>query len=451
MVDNTSDAVKVAAKHAAAAPSGERVAALRRRLFARESWVSRLGRLLAFAIQRASDERITQVASSLTFTSVLSMVPLLAVALALFTAFPLFRQFQGALEGYLVTNLMPPSVADNIMGYLNTFAQSASKLTAIGGIFLMFTAVSLMLTIDKALNEIWHVRKGRPLSQRVLIYWATLTLGPVLMGASLWATSFLIRESLGMVGKLPPPIGFVLSFLPMLLTGLAFSALFIVVPNRHVETRDAFTGGFAAAVVLEVMKEGFAFYLTRFPTYTVLYGAFATLPIFLIWVYMSWLVTLFGATLAASLPLIRMGRWATKRRPGATFIDALAILRSLNDARMRTPAGLSTQALRSRMNLHHDELMFVLDTLTDIGYVARTGDVGTTRERWALVCDPSVATLEPVIEQLLLDRRHLSKESDPVLLDAADAAWSDGSITIEQALGKSSGETLQSLPDRTRA
>ena len=407
-----------------------------RRLFDGDSWLSRVVRLLKFAAQRASEERITQVASSLTFTSVLSMVPLLAVALALFTAFPLFKEFQGALEGYLVTNLMPPSVAQNIMGYLNQFAASASRLTAVGGIFLMFTAVSLMLTIDHALNEIWHVRKGRALPQRILIYWATLTLGPVLMGASLWATTLVARESMGLVGKLAP-LELLLSFLPLVLTGLAFAALFIVVPNRHVDSRDALIGGFSAAVVLEIMKAGFAYYLTRFPTYTVLYGAFATLPIFLIWVYMSWLVTLFGATLAASLPLIRMGRWSEQRHTGAPFVDALSILRMLMAVRNRRVVGLSTRTLRSRLHLHHDELVHVLDTLAEIGYIARIGDAGTIRERWALVCDPDEAPLAPVLDRLLLDRSQFERGHTAGLLAAADAAWADRSITITQALSES--------------
>jgi membrane protein len=419
-----------------------RRAALRARWTAKESMLSRIGRLLRFAAKRADEERITQVASSLTFTSVLSMVPLLAVALALFTAFPLFNQFQGALEEYLVTNLMPPSVAQNIMGYLNDFAQKASRLTAIGGVFLVFTALSLMLTIDHALNEIWHVRKARALPQRVLIYWATLTLGPVLMGASLWATSFLARESMGLVGNTLAPLEVLLSFLPMVLTGLAFAALFIVVPNRQVEPRDALTGGFAAAVVLEIMKACFAYYLTRFPSYTVIYGAFATLPIFLLWVYLSWLVTLFGAILAASLPLIRMGRWADERHSGAPFIDAIAILRALITARASKKVGLSTRSLRHRLNLHHEELMTVLDTLSDIGYIVRVGDAGTSRERWALVCDPDTATLEPVFDRLLLDRHQFIKEGAAPLLTAVNSAWVNPKVTLTQALAD-----VDDLPD----
>lgn len=437
MTESTPNSSAQAAPAAEPAPQlapETRRALLRRRLFAKESAASRVVRLFKFAMRRASEERIAQVASSLTFTSVLSIVPLLAVALALFTAFPLFNEFQGALEAYLVTNLMPPSVAENIMSYLNQFAASASRLTAVGGIFLMFTAVSLMLTIDHALNEIWHVRKGRALPQRVLIYWATLTLGPVLMGGSLWATSLVARESMGLVGELAP-LEWVLSFLPLVLTGLAFAALFIVVPNRHVEARDALVGGFAAAIVLEVLKAGFAYYLTRFPTYTVLYGAFATLPIFLIWVYMSWLVTLFGATLAASLPLIRMGRWEDERLPGAPVVNALAILRALMVARTRRHAGLTTRALRSRMNLRTDELMQVLETLTQAGYIARVGDAGSAGERWAMVCDPDQALVAPVIDRLLVDRPAFEKEA-PTMLDALEVAWADRSITLADALSE---------------
>ncbi len=389
------------------------------------SWGRRVVQLFGFAAARAAEERIAQVAASLTFTTVLSLVPLFAVILALFTAFPLFQQFRTALEEYLINSLMPPAIAESIMGYLNQFAQAASRLTAIGSVFLIITSVSLMLTIDTALNEIWHVRKARPLPQRLLVYWAALSLGPVMLGASLWISGFLARESLGLVGDISPLVGVALSFVPLLLTGLGFSALFVVVPNRQVPWRDAAIGGFAAALVLEVMKAGFAYYVTRFPTYTMLYGAFATLPIFLLWVYLSWLVTLFGATLAASLPMIRLGRWDRTSRPGADFVDALRVLRSLMAARGRVPAGLSTQVMATRLRLNHDELMRVLETLVGIGYVARLGE--GQRERWALVCDPAQATLGPVVDSLLLDRQQEAIKENPRLLAAARLAWEDGS------------------------
>ena len=399
------------------------------------SWGRRVVQLLGFAAARASEERIAQVAASLTFTTVLSLVPLFAVVLALFTAFPLFEQFRSALEQYLVTSLMPPAIAESIMSYLNQFAQAASRLTAIGGIFLVITSVSLMLTIDKALNEIWHVRKARPLSQRILVYWAALTLGPVLLGASLWISGFLARESLGLVGDVSPMIGVLLSFLPLVLTGVGFAALFVVVPNRQIPWRDALTGGFTAAAVLEVMKAGFAYYVTRFPTYTMLYGAFATLPIFLLWVYLSWLVTLFGATLAASLPMIRIGRWDRSPRAGSAFIDAMRVLKALSTERGSIPPGLATTVLGTRLRLNHDELVTVLDRLQGIGYVARLGE--GHKERWALVCDPEQAALGPLIDALLIDRGQATVREDPQLLAAAAMAWQgDGTVCLSMLLDK---------------
>lgn len=396
--------------------------------------LSRAGRLLRFAVSRADDENLGQVAASLTFTTVLALVPLLTVAFALFTAFPLFGQFQQALNEFLLQSLMPPSVAENIMDHLNQFAFQASRLSAIGGVFLGVTAISLIMTIDKTFNDIWHVTRQRPLLQRVLVYWAVLSLGPLLLGGSLWATSFLARESLGMVGDVSDTGTMLLSVLPALLSAVGCTALFMVVPNRKVEWRDALAGGFGTALVLESMKAAFAWYLTQFPTYTVVYGAFATLPIFLLWIFMSWLLVLFGASVAASLPLIRMGRLDTERRAGAAFVDALGVLAALSAARGTVPPGYSTRFLGEQLRLSHDEVLEVLEALAAIGYVARIGE--GAKERWAMVCDPHAVTLAPVFDRLLLDRNQPLLRNDPALHAAVARAWRDdgSSLTVAQAL-----------------
>ena len=158
---------------------------------------------LALHVPARRREKLLQVASSLTFTTVLAIVPMLAVVLSLFTALPVFQEFRVALEDFLANSLMPPSVSDNIMEYLNQFARQASRLTAIGGAFLLVTSLLLIMTIDKAFNDIWHVTRQRPLPQRALVYWAVITLGPVVAGASLWATSFVARESMGLVRDVP--------------------------------------------------------------------------------------------------------------------------------------------------------------------------------------------------------------------------------------------------------
>ncbi len=411
----------------------------------RHTWLARIGRATRFAAERTGEERLLQVASSLTFTTVLAIVPMLAVALSLFTAFPLFQEFRVALEDFLTNNLMPPSVSNNVMNYLNQFARQASRLTAIGGGFLVVTSVLLIMTIDKSFNDIWHVTRQRPFVQRVLVYWSVITLGPVVAGASLWATSFVARESMGLVRNVPDIVSLAISFIPLILTGAAFSALFVIVPNRRVYWRDALVGGYGAALLLELMKAGFAYYLTRFPTYTVIYGTFATLPIFLLWLWLSWLAVLFGATGAASLPMLRLGRWEINRCAGAGFIDALNVLSELRRAQGSAPPGLGPTTLAKRLQLHHDELNDVLETLNDMGMVARTAD-----QNWVLSCDPHRTTVEPVFEQFLLDRRQRRVRQDPRVVAAAAGVLAGAPPSLEELAGQAHN-TRNDTPDRRPA
>lgn len=398
----------------------------------RSSWAARAGRVFRFTVQRASEEKLLQVASSLTFTTVLAIVPMLAVVLSLFTAFPVFQEFRVALEDFLTNSLMPPSVSDNIMEYLNQFARQASRLTAIGGAFLLVTSLLLIMTIDQAFNDIWHVSRQRPLPQRALVYWAIITLGPVLAGASLWATSFVARESLGLVADVPEAISVAISFIPLILTALGFAALFVVVPNREVLWRDALVGGCVTAIVLEIMKSGFAYYLTRFPTYTIIYGAFATLPIFLLWIYLSWLAVLLGATLASSAPLIRLGRWEINRYAGAQFVDALDALRALRRVQSANPPGLPANELASQLHLHQDELNEVLETLNTMGLATRSPE-----DNWVLTCDARETSLAPVVDNFLLDRTQRRVRDDPEILRVASAVISQQNTpTLEELCGE---------------
>lgn len=405
-------------------------------------WTVRSGKLLRFAAARATEQKLFQVAASLTFTTVLAIVPMLAVILSLFTAFPVFQEFRVALEDFLTNSLMPPDLSNNIMEYLNQFARQASRLTAIGGAFVVVTAILLVMTIDKTFNDIWHVSKQRPMTQRVLIYWSVVTLGPVAVGASLWATSFVARESLGMVQDVPLAVGTAISFIPLLLTIIAFSSLFAIVPNRTVYWRDAFAGGFCAAIVLEIMKSAFAYYVARFPTYTIIYGAFATLPIFLLWIYLSWLAVLFGATIAATLPIIRLRRWEPERHPGALFIDAIAVLRALQQAQGSRPPDRSSEFLSEQLHLHHEELTSSLEALSELGLVVRTDDT-----RWVLACDPSHTELAPLVDHLLLDRHQPRVLADPASLWVLASVFADApSITLDELMTRmqnTDNETLR--------
>jgi membrane protein len=380
------------------------------------TWATRVAKVFRFAAHRAGEEQLLQVASSLTLTTVLAIVPLLAIALSLFTAFPVFQDFRIALEDFLATSVMPPAVSENIMDYLNRFASQASRLTVIGGAFLLLTSLMLIMTIDKTFNDLWHVRHQRPLPQRALVYWGVVTLGPVLAGASLWATSIIARESLGLVRDVPHLVGVAVWLIPLLLTGIGFAALFVTVPNRRVYWKDALAGGFGTALVLEAMKTGFAFWVTSFPTYMVIYGTFATLPLFLLWIYLSWLAVLFGATVAASLPLIRLGRWEVNRAPGAGFIDALSVLVLLYEGRGRTPPGYGPNRLATLLHLHHDELNDVMEVLHDFGMVARTQE-----QRWILACDPAQTSLGLLFDRFVLDRNQPRLRSAPELRGITEA------------------------------
>lgn len=369
-----------------------------------------------YALQRASEKQLTQVAASLTFTTVLGIVPLLAVVLSLFTAFPLFAEFRVALENFLAGSLMPPAVSENIMEYLNLFAAKASGLTAIGSLALIVTSVMLIMTIDEAFNSIWQVSQQRPLGRRILVYWAIISLGPILAGGSLWATSVLANESLNRVGDLPASLNIALSVVPLIATGLGFTALFVGVPNRRVAWRDAFIGGLGTAIVLEAMRLGFAYYLVRFPSYTVIYGAFATLPIFLLWIYMSWLAILLGATVAATLPDIRQRRWAIHHYAGASFVDAVQVLQALWQAQAQAQPGLSLASLGEQLELHQDELREVLKTLKQLSYVVDTK--GQKSDIWVLACDQREATLDALVDAMVMDRKQPGLHGQPQLLAA---------------------------------
>ena len=266
--------------------------------------------LTRLTIDRARKERLPQVAGSLAFTTLLSIVPLLAASFALFIRFPVFTRFKDALQEFLLNRLLPPDIARTVLKYLNQFVGNASGLTWVGSLFLLGTAIAMLLTVENALNQMWKVRKNRPFFKRVGLYLLMLAVGPPVLGLSLWATSYLLGVSLGLIGALPRSLAFVLDLGPLLLGVAVLTSMFYLGPNTKVRLRDAFAGGLIASVAFELGKRGFTNYLVKVPTYKALYGAFAALPMFLLWVYFSWLVTLVAAMLTANLAL-------TRRRPAS--------------------------------------------------------------------------------------------------------------------------------------
>lgn len=328
--------------------------------------------LFRFAKARLNEERLPQVAGSLTFTTVLALVPILTIAFAIFTTFPLFNTFRASLEAYFIKSLMPKTIANTILGNLNQFASKATRLSALGAVALILTALVTMLTIDRAFNHIWKVKAARPFAQRLVIYWAVVTLGPLLMGASITVTSDLFSATGGFAKGSPLLSALLSTFFSVALTTGAFTLLYMAIPNRFVDWRDAAAGGFLAAAAFEIAKRIFVVFVTKFPTYTVVYGALAALPIFLIWIYVSWLITLMGAVLAAALPIVKYERWWHVATPGSAFIDAMAVLKVLHQARAHgTTAAVDARTIRAMTRIGFDESESLLEKMLDAGWVGR--------------------------------------------------------------------------------
>jgi len=257
--------------------------------------------LTRLTIRRVREERLAQVAGSLTFTTLLSIVPLLAVSFALFTRFPVFKRFEKAIEDYLIQSLLPAEISRTVLRNLSQFAENASGLTLLGSLFTLATALAMLLTVENVLNRIWRVKRGRPLLRRVAMYLLMLAIGPPVLGVSLWATSYALSASMGLIGTVPTSMQFVLTLGPAALSTAALAALFYFVPNTPVRRRDALAGGLLAGIAFELGKRGFAAYVLKVPTYKTVYGTFAVFPVFLLWLYFSWLVTLTAALITANL------------------------------------------------------------------------------------------------------------------------------------------------------
>jgi membrane protein len=250
------------------------------------------------------DGELMQLAASLAYTTLLSLVPLFTVVLSILSAFPVFEQWTLTLEHFIFANFVPAS-GELVSSYLRDFSNQAGRLTAIGLATLLVTALLLLSNIENALNRIWGVRAGRSAGQRILVYWALLSLGPIMIVASLTITSYLISNSL--TDSIPiggSVVEKLVSALPFVLELASFSGMYYLVPNHPTRFLHSLVGALIATVLFEGAKIGFTWYLTRFNSFEVIYGALGVIPIFLIWIYISWLVILIGARYAASLDVV---------------------------------------------------------------------------------------------------------------------------------------------------
>ena len=356
--------------------------------------------------ERFREDRLGLTASSLTFTTTIALVPFITVALAVFTAFPMFAKFQDVLQKWLIESLVPDNIARQVLGYLNQFAGKASKLGAVGLAVLLGTALALVFTIDRTLNSIWRVRTSRPFAQRVMIYWAAITLGPVLLAVSLSMTSYAVSFSKGVVGAMPGGVSLLLEVLQFALMGAGMAALFRYVPNTHVRWGHAWIGGLFVSGGIELAKKGLALYVSSVPTYSVVYGAFATLPILLIWIYVAWVIVLLGAALTAYLPSLLAGGTLRRLPHGWRFQISLEAVQQLERARAAGGKGLTLDQLCNALHVDPLRLEPLLQTLTSFDWIGRLNEVlqPGSEARYVLLVDPDVTLLAPLLSAWLVER-----------------------------------------------
>lgn len=252
-------------------------------------------------IRRFFVGRYAQTAAALSFATLLGLVPMIAVAASVLSHLPLADTIAAAMQKFLMTNLLPDKAGGIIAKYVSQFALKAQRLTWVGLGALAVTAIAQMLTIEHAFNGIWNVKEGRPIAKRVAMHTLALLFGPLIFGGSFAITTYIAGESLGLVEEwrsLTTTVFKTLSF--AFVTGV-FALLYWKMPNRPVAGFHALLGGLLAAAGFSGLHWLFAGYIAGASNYRAMYGAFAAIPVFLLWLYLSWSVILVGALTTADL------------------------------------------------------------------------------------------------------------------------------------------------------
>lgn len=340
---------------------------------------------------RAND---LQAAGSLTYTTLLALVPLLTVTFAIFSAFPAYSRLRQQAQQLLFENLVP-AVGGEVRAYVDQFMGNAAALTGFGVVGLAVTAIILFFSVEGVFNAIWRASEPRPFVVRVLSFWAVLTVTPLLLGASLSVSSRALAAFRDAGGG---AVGILSFLLPGLFEAAAFALMYLSIPNRDVHWKDAAVGGVTAAVLMEISKIGFAVYISAFPTYETIYGALSAVPIFLLWLYTVWSIVLFGAEVTATLPEWRAGKIVDVGPEGLLsaqrIVVALAILRELRDA-ARLGVGMRRDTLANRIPVGAAVIDGMLEQLRAARWVDRTH-----KSAWVLTRDLHDQTIDDLRHSL---------------------------------------------------
>jgi membrane protein len=328
------------------------------------------------AIARFREERGLVIAASLSYTSLLALVPLVAISLSILSAFPAFEDVQGRLLEQALGYVAPHAGAD-VQTYLDQFVSNTSNLTALGIVWLAVTAIMLLSTIESGFNAIWRVDSPRPLMMRLVAYWTTLTLGPLLLGAGLsLSTVIFASENLSALGiESGMSLNGAVRVIPLIFAAVGLTVLYLALPHRRIEWRHALLGGLIAALLFEGLKALFGIYLSRVGTFQSVYGSLSALPVFLIWMYLGWAVVLFGAAIAAARPEWMAARASQEHggplTPARCLLRALQVIDVLHTS-SQTGGTANNDMLLAAASGDGDALAMVMTRLHNAGYIART-------------------------------------------------------------------------------
>lgn len=350
--------------------------------------LSRCWDFLRFVIRHFEEDNCRGVAASLTYTSLLSMVPLMTVMFSTLAAFPVFDGLEQDIEAFVFNNFVPAS-GETLRRYLHEFSDKAAGLRLAGFLFLFVTVLSMMSTIEITFNRIWRVRSQRKPLTRFMTYWAILTLGPFLVGLGFALTSYLV--SLPVFSEVDATLEVkkrMLTIIPFCLTAMAFLLIYRVLPNRNVSFKSATLGAVVAALLFEVAKRGFTYYVTHFPSQEAIYGAFASVPLFLLWIFLSWLIVLLGAEITRCHMIYR--RYAYKRynHVGNLFVDTFRLVGQIWRGQVRGDPVTYSELLILEPDMSDDRIADILRTLDKIEWIQRAEDGG-----WLLTRDLGKETL----------------------------------------------------------
>ena len=364
-----------------------------------------------FVIRRFSEERVPQAAASMTFTTLLALVPVLTVMVAVASIFPVFDRWSDSFVSFINQTIVPQG-ADMVFDYIDAFRDQANRLTAIGSVMLVVTSLMLIRTIDNAFNHIWRVNTQRPWMMQFLVYWALLTFGPLSLGVGISFMVGSVQDSVLSSGaqQWADALKTVarLAFMTVLLWGL-----YRFVPNRFVPAQQAFVGALITAFCLETARFLFTWYMGNFDGYRSIYGAFAAVPFFLLWLNLLWTLVLGGAVLTSSLSYWQGEAFRRGFDSRGRFDDVLKILLLL-DAAQKEGRTLSVQEFRRHINMGYDELGELLEKLARYGYIY------SGRQGWVLKTGADSIELSELFKLFVyrpspVERDHVNQAVDAVM------------------------------------